>query len=165
MFGHCIATKITGINTRSVVRKHRNCLLRRGQQHNTLYFQLQHVMQSRSSFEAGFHKCDKERSEYSMSMGLRVLISYYHSLLLFYKAAVSLCLYVCMSVCLSVRLSVSPSVRLSVCPSVCLSVCLSVCTPLFSTRPSNRNQIWHTYSGSHLKKLTHPTHGVISCHQ
>ena len=30
-----------------------------------------------------------------------------------------------------------------------LSVCLPVCLypPFFSTRPSDRNQIWHTYSG------------------
>ena len=37
-------------------------------------------------------------------------------------------------------------------------VCLSVCTPPFSTRQSNRNQIWHTYSGryrthSQLKQI------------
>ena len=43
-----------------------------------------------------------------------------------------------------------------------VSLCLSVCTLFFSTRPSDRNQIWHTYSdrygtGSHLKKLTNPT--------
>ena len=41
--------------------------------------------------------------------------------------------------------------------SLCLSVCLSVPPPLL-TRPSNRNQIWHTYSGrygthSQLKKI------------
>ena len=42
-------------------------------------------------------------------------------------------------------------------------VCLSVCTPPpFSARPSDRNQIWHTYSGrygthSEIKKFTHPT--------
>ena len=41
-----------------------------------------------------------------------------------------------------------------------LSVCLY--PPFFSTRPSDRNQIWHTYSGrygthSELKKITHPT--------
>ena len=43
----------------------------------------------------------------------------------------------------------------------CPFACLSVPPPPFSTRPSDRNQIWHTYSdrygtGSHLKKLTHP---------
>ena len=44
-----------------------------------------------------------------------------------------------------------------------LSVCLSVPPPpFFLTRPSDRNQIWHTYSGrygthSELKKVTHPT--------
>ena len=44
-----------------------------------------------------------------------------------------------------------------------LQFSLSVCTPpFFSTRPSDRNQIWHTYSGrygthSELKKYTHPT--------
>ena len=37
-------------------------------------------------------------------------------------------------------------------------VCLSVCTLLFLTRPSDRNHIWHTYSGrygthSQLKKI------------
>ena len=47
------------------------------------------------------------------------------------------------------------------CPFVCLSLCLY---PPLSTRPSDRNQIWHTYSGrygthSQLKKLTHPTPG------
>ncbi len=41
-----------------------------------------------------------------------------------------------------------------------LSVCLY--PPFFSTRSSDRNQIWHTYSGkygthSELKKITHPT--------
>ena len=43
-------------------------------------------------------------------------------------------------------------------------VCLSVCTPPpFPTRPSDRNQIWHTYSGRYgthseiKKKFTHPT--------
>ncbi len=54
--------------------------------------------------------------------------------------------------------------------SVCLSVCLSVCTPhLFSTRPSDRNQIWHTYSGrygthSELKKIdpAHPRGNITS---
>ena len=48
----------------------------------------------------------------------------------------------------------------------CPFVCLSVPPPPFSTRPSDCNQIWHTYSdrygtGSHLKKLTHPTPGVM----
>ena len=52
------------------------------------------------------------------------------------------------------------------CPFIFLSV---TPPPFFSTRPSDRNQIWHTYSdrygtGSHLKKLTHPTPGVISHH-
>ena len=51
--------------------------------------------------------------------------------------------------------------------SICLSVCLY--PPPLSTRPSDRNQIWHTYSdrygsGYHLNKLTHPTPGVISRH-
>ncbi len=54
--------------------------------------------------------------------------------------------------------------------SVCLPVCLSVPPPpFFSTRPSDRNQIWHTCSGrygthSELKNLTQPTPGVISRH-
>ena len=54
--------------------------------------------------------------------------------------------------------------------SVCLPVCLSVCTPpFFSTRPSDRNQIWHTYSGRHgthsqLKKFdpAHPRGNITS---
>ena len=40
-------------------------------------------------------------------------------------------------------------------------VCLSVCTPPpFSTRPSDRNQIWHTYSGrygTHSQQKNWPT--------
>ncbi len=46
---------------------------------------------------------------------------------------------------------------------------MSVCTPLFSTRPSDRNQIWHTYSGrygthSQLKKFDppHPRGNITS---
>ena len=53
---------------------------------------------------------------------------------------------------------------------VCLSACLSVCTPpFFSTRPSDRNQIWHTCSGrygthSELKKIdpAHPKGNITS---
>ena len=51
------------------------------------------------------------------------------------------------------------------CPFVCVCVCLSV--PPFLTRPSDRNQIWHTYSdryGTHsqLKQtlLTPPQGGL-----
>ena len=58
---------------------------------------------------------------------------------------------------------------LSVYLSVCLSVCLSVPPPLLSTRPSDRNQIWHTYSGrygthSQLKKIDppHPRGNITS---
>ena len=50
-----------------------------------------------------------------------------------------------------------------------LSVCLSVPPPPFSTRPSDRNQIWHTYSGrygphSQLKKIdpAHPRGNITS---
>ena len=54
---------------------------------------------------------------------------------------------------------------------VCLSACLSVCTPppFFSTRPSDRNQIWPTCSGrygthSELKKNgpAHPRGNITS---
>ena len=48
-------------------------------------------------------------------------------------------------------------------------VCLSVPPPFFSTRPSDRNQIWHTYSGrygthSQLKKIdpAHPRGNITS---
>ena len=54
--------------------------------------------------------------------------------------------------------------------SVCLpAVCLSVPPPFFSTRPSDRNQTWHTYSGrygnhSQLKKIdpAHPRGNITS---
>ena len=40
------------------------------------------------------------------------------------------------------------SVHLCVCLSVSVCVCLCVCLyPLFSTRPSDCNQIWHAYAG------------------
>ena len=47
-----------------------------------------------------------------------------------------------------------------------LSVSLSVPPPLFSTRPSDRNQIWHTYSGrygthSELRKIYPPQRGLM----
>ena len=56
-------------------------------------------------------------------------------------------------------------------PFVCLSVCLSVCLypPPLSTRPLDRNQIWHTYSGrygthSQLHKFDppHPRGNITS---
>ena len=53
--------------------------------------------------------------------------------------------------------------------SVCPPVCLSVPPPFFSTRPSDRNQIWHTCSGrygthSELKKIdpAHPRVNITS---
>ena len=76
----------------------------------------------------------------------------------------------CLLLCLAVRVTDIYYIKLQKSLSVCLPVCLSVPPPLFfSTRPSDRNQIWHTCSGrygthSELKKLTQPTPGVISRH-